>query len=72
MAIQGSHRTSYTLDEFVAALRNHLASRYGREDSSDDCAIVVTDGGLDLCCTVDTDNGLEVECTDILTILKPE
>jgi hypothetical protein len=65
----------FTIEEFVARLQRFIASRdYGKEqsDRSDDCALVVTDTGLDLCCTVKTDTGLEVECTDVLDILKPE
>lgn len=65
----------YTLDEFVGKVQEFIASRdYGtaQADKSDDCALVVTDTGLDLCCTVKTDTGLEVECTDVLDILKPE
>jgi hypothetical protein len=67
--------TGYTIEEFVARLQSFIASRDdGKEqsDRSDDCALVVTDTGLDLCCTVKTDTGLEVECTDVLDILKPE
>ena len=62
-------RPRYTLDEFVAKLQGYVASR---NRTSNDCALVVTDVGLDLCCTVDTDSGLEVECTNVLDILKPE
>lgn len=68
-------RTRFTIDEFVAKIRSYVAERdYGKasSDRSDDCALVVTDVGLDLCCTVDTDTGLEVICTDVLDILKPE
>jgi hypothetical protein len=73
----GSRKSRYTLDEFVAKLQEFMASRSyadkrAESDPSDDCALVVTDTGLDLCCTVDTEHGLEVECTDVLDILKPE
>jgi hypothetical protein len=73
----GSRKSRYTLEEFVAKLQDYMASRghgdrNAKSDPSDDCALVVTDTGLDLCCTVDTEHGLEVECTDVLDILKPE
>jgi hypothetical protein len=73
----GSRKSTYTLDEFVAKLQDFMASRVRGDRSvesnrGDDCALVVTDTGLDLCCTVDTENGLEVECTNVLDILKPE
>jgi hypothetical protein len=73
----GSRKSRYTLEEFVAKLQDFMASKGYRDggvksDRSDDCAIEVTDTGLDLCCPVDTENGIEIECTNILDILKPE
>jgi hypothetical protein len=66
-------RVRYSLDEFVGRLRDFIDRRRSeKSDSSDDCAIVVTDVGLDLCCVVDTESGKEVECTNVLDILKPE
>src|SRR6266540_1602201 len=57
----------YSVEEFVAKLQEYTA-----QNRRSDCALVVTDTGLDLCCTVETENGgLEVECTDVLDILKP-
>ncbi len=67
---RGGSGARYTVDDFVAKLREHAAPR--RRDGSNDCALVVTDTGLDLCCTVETDGGLENQCTDVLDILKPE
>lgn len=62
----------YSLEEFVAKLQEFITQKSSRNRRSD-CALVVTDTGLDLCCTVETESGgLEVECTDVLDILKPE
>jgi hypothetical protein len=63
--------STYSVEEFVGRLQDFIARKSSR-DSGDDCAIEVTDTGLNLCCPVDTENGIEIECTDILDILKPE
>jgi hypothetical protein len=62
----------YSVDEFVAKLKEFVAQKSSEGHERSDCALVVTDTGLDLCCVVDTENGKEVECTDVLDILKPE
>jgi hypothetical protein len=64
-------RSTYSVEEFVTKLQDFIARKSSR-DSGDDCAIEVTDTGLNLCCPVDTENGIEIECTDVLDILKPE
>jgi hypothetical protein len=67
----GGRGSRYSVEDFVARLQDFIAQKSSR-DSGDDCAIEVTDTGLNLCCPVDTANGIEIECTDILDILKPE
>ena len=66
-----SRGPKYSLDEFDAKLQEFIAQKSSQNRRSD-CALVVTDTGLDLCCAVDTESGdLEIECTDVLDILKP-
>jgi hypothetical protein len=67
-----SSGSKYSLEEFVAKLQGYIDQKSSEDGVRSDCALVVTDAGLDLCCTIDTDDGLEVQCIDVLKILKPE